>query len=58
VAKELCKIKKKLKKDPKAFAEMLEDPRFVCDKCGLAARKKKYVCEARKIAPVTELRVA
>jgi len=58
VGQELCKNKKKLKADPAAHAEMVRDPRFVCGKCGRAARKKKFLCRASKIKPGAGLRVA
>ncbi len=58
MGQELCKSKKKLKQAPEAFAVLVQDPRFVCEKCGRAARKKKYLCRARKIRPTANLEVA
>jgi len=57
MAKELCK-NEKLKKDPGGLARLVQDPRFVCEKCGRSARKKKYLCQSRKIAAATSFQVA
>jgi hypothetical protein len=57
VGQKLCKNKKKLKRAPEVY-EMVRDPRFLCRKCGRAARRKKYLCRARKITPEVSLRVA
>jgi hypothetical protein len=58
VAKPLCKKQKKLEKDPDAYAELVRAARFACEQCGRAARKKKYVCRARKIGSAAAGRVA
>ena len=58
MGKELSKRKKKLKQDPHGLARMLQDPRFVCEKCGRSARKKKYLCRARKMAATAWQHVA
>jgi hypothetical protein len=53
MAKTLCERKKALKKDPKAFAKLIDDPQFFCKKCGRVANCKKYVCKPRKLADGT-----
>ncbi len=52
MGKELCKNKNKNKN------KLKQDPRFVCEKCGRSARKKKYLCRARKIAATAWQHVA
>ena len=41
MAKELCKLKKHLKKDFDAYTLLVNNPKFVCKKCGRAANGKK-----------------
>jgi len=49
MAKTLCKRKKTLRKDPEAFAKLIDRPRFLCKECGRLANKKRYVCQPRKL---------
>jgi hypothetical protein len=49
MAKSLCDMEKLLKKDFDAYTVLVNQPRFVCTKCGRAANKKKSLCEPKKI---------
>lgn len=49
MAKSLCDMEKLLKKDFDAYTALVNQPRFVCTKCGRAANKKKNLCEPKKI---------
>ena len=50
MSKTLCERKTALKRDPKAFTKLVDEPRFFCKKCGRVANRKKYVCKPRKLA--------
>ncbi|MFN2136599.1 MAG: hypothetical protein ACK2UK_11635 [Candidatus Promineifilaceae bacterium] len=45
MAKELCKLKKALKKDQQQYFLMVHQPTHVCGKCGRAANSKKLLCD-------------
>lgn len=49
MAKELCKLKKQLKKDFNSYVKYVNAPNFVCKKCGRAANEKKNLCDPAKI---------
>jgi hypothetical protein len=50
VGKELCDLSDKLLPDEfKAYAKLVKKPRYICRKCGRAARKKKNLCKPQKI---------
>lgn len=49
MGKELCKQKKTLKSDFAGYVLLVQQPRFVCLKCGRAANKKKNLCNPQKI---------
>jgi hypothetical protein len=48
MAKSLCDMDKLLKKDIDAYIALVDQPRFVCTKCGRVANKKKNLCEPKK----------
>ena len=50
MSKTLCERKTALKRDPKAFTKLVDEPRFFCKKCGRVANRKKYVCKPRKLS--------
>ena len=47
MAKSLCKLVKgkKVRKDPDAYIKLVKSPKFICLKCGRAAKDKKYLCD-------------
>lgn len=45
----LCKLKKELKQDLKSYTILVNQPCFVCTKCGRVANKKKNLCQAKKM---------
>ena len=49
--KKLCKLagKKYLKDNLAEYLELVKDPRYVCMKCGRLSRRKKNLCEPRKL---------
>jgi hypothetical protein len=48
--KELCKWKTEVyAKEFATLAEAVAEPRFVCLKCGRAARRKKWLCKPEKL---------
>lgn len=47
--KELCKLKKELKQDFKSYMLLVNQPCFVCTKCGRAANKKKNLCAPKPL---------
>jgi len=49
MSKELCKLKKQLKSDLREYTLLINHPRFVCQKCGRAANKKKNLCSPVKL---------
>ncbi|MBE2223057.1 MAG: hypothetical protein IAF02_16050 [Anaerolineae bacterium] len=49
MSKELCKLKKELKSDLREYILLVNQPRFVCQKCGRAANDKKNVCSPVKL---------
>lgn len=49
MTKELCKLKKSLKTDMKAYMQLVNQPTHVCTKCGRAANSKKLLCSPTKI---------
>jgi hypothetical protein len=49
MAKSLCDMDKLLKKDIAAYIVLVDQPRFICTKCGRVANKKKNLCEPKKI---------
>ena len=48
MSKTLCKLKKELKKDMKTYTLLVNQPNFVCTKCGRVANKKKNLCVSAK----------
>lgn len=49
MGKELCKLKKMVKNDFDAYKLLVNDPSYVCKKCGRAANKKKLLCSPAKL---------
>lgn len=49
MAKQLCDLKKTLKKDLKAYVQLVRQPTHVCVKCGRAANDKKSLCDPVKM---------
>lgn len=49
MSKELCKLKKLVKKDFNTYIGLVNSPKVVCKKCGRAANSKKLVCDPAKI---------
>ena len=49
--KSLCKRVdgKALKKDPDAYQKLIETPKFVCLKCGRAAKHRDNLCDPVKL---------
>jgi hypothetical protein len=49
--KSICKLvkDKAFKHHLKEFLELVQEPRFYCNKCGRIAHKKKNLCEPEKI---------
>lgn len=47
--KSLCKLKKELKNDMKSYTLLVNQPAFVCQKCGRVANKKKNLCSPKKM---------
>lgn len=50
MSKELCKVKKLVKKDFQAYTALIDAPNYVCTKCGRAANSKKNLCEPTKLS--------
>lgn len=50
--KVLCKLCKDdcLKKCFDEYSELVSEPKYICKKCGRAARKAKNLCKPEKIA--------
>jgi hypothetical protein len=53
MAKSLCELDKLLKKDFDAYSALVNQPRFICAKCGRAANQKKNLCEPKKMKSQT-----
>ncbi len=49
MSKELCKLKKSLKKNMKSYVSLVDAPNFVCKKCGRVANAKKNLCDGVKM---------
>ncbi len=48
--KKLCKIKEKaVIKHRKEILEVIQNPEFLCTKCGRASSQKKFLCSPMKI---------
>ena len=49
--KKLCKItgKKYLRDHLEEYLELVRDPKYVCLKCGRLSKRKKNLCEPRKL---------
>lgn len=49
--KTLCELEKAglVRSDLKAYAKLVRKGKYVCRKCGRAARKRKYLCQPEKI---------
>ncbi len=46
----MCKAKKKvLNENPEAYMKLVNDPRFLCAKCGRVANSKKNICKPVKL---------
>jgi hypothetical protein len=43
--KHLCKIKDHIKEDFDEYRQLVKDARFVCLKCGRAAREEHHLCK-------------
>lgn len=52
MAKKLCELKKLLKKDLAEYIVNVNQPKFVCTKCGRVANEKKLVCSPAKMSAV------
>ena len=50
MSKELCKLKKQLKGNLREYMLLVNQPRFVCRKCGRAANSKKNLCSPIKLS--------
>ncbi len=44
MAKELCKLKKSIKKETQEYFLLVHQPTHICRKCGRAANSKKSLC--------------
>ena len=51
-AKELCKLRKELGGDLKTYVLLVNQPRFLCTRCGRMANKKKNLCHPQKFSRV------
>ena len=49
MGKELCKLKKNLKKDPETYMLRIHQPTHMCRKCGRAGNSKKLLCDPLQI---------
>jgi hypothetical protein len=49
MGKELCKVRKSLKHEPKSYMKLVNKPTHVCSKCGRAGNSKKLLCSPTKI---------
>lgn len=49
MGKSLCKMKKKVEKSFDSYVYLVNDPHYICTKCGRAANRKKNLCDPRKI---------
>jgi hypothetical protein len=49
MSKQLCKLKKQLKGDIREYALLVNQPRYLCQKCGRAANSKKNICSPIKL---------
>ena len=49
--KSLCRLVegKILKKDPGAYLELIENPRFLCMRCGRTAHRKRVLCDPTRL---------
>ena len=47
--KHLCKLKDDIKENFDRYRQLVKDARFVCLKCGRAAREDKYLCKPASI---------
>lgn len=45
MGKELCKLKKSIKKETKEYILLVHQPTHICRKCGRAANSKKSLCD-------------
>ena len=50
MAKPLCKCKQLLKAEPDRYASKVDHARFLCERCGRVANKKKHLCEATRLS--------
>ena len=41
----LCDLKKLLEDDAETFFELVRDPKFICKKCGRAAKSEDNLCK-------------
>lgn len=51
MAKHLCRRKAQLKEDPGGYAAKVSGARFLCERCGRAATKKKFLCAPVRLPP-------
>ena len=49
LTKTLCDLLDKIKPTSKEYLALVDNPRYVCRKCGRAANKKKRLCDPYKL---------
>ena len=49
--KHLCKLKDQIKEDFEQYRQLVKDARFVCMKCGRAARDERHLCKPVALEP-------
>lgn len=47
MSKKICKLVKK--GDEKVYKALLQNPKFVCKKCGRVANKSKVICKSKAL---------
>lgn len=49
MTKPLCELKKTLRKDLKAYLQLVKSPTHLCKKCGRMANSAELVCRPMKL---------